>query len=108
MKCIDNRAAVLVICVWAGFAQPVAALEVTQDEVNAFVAADKDQSMSLDRGEFPIFVRHMARAGQPTARTIVMFRAFGYAFKRADQNGDGQATPEELRSSDDQYRAETD
>ncbi|MGH1579101.1 hypothetical protein [Planktotalea sp.] len=102
----DKTTVAVVIGLCALIAQPIAALEVTQDEVNAFLAADKDQNMSLDREEFPIFVRHMARVGQPTARTIVTFKAFGYAFKRADINGDRKVTPQELRTSDDQYRAE--
>lgn len=84
------------------------ALEVTQDEVNAFIAADENQNMSLDRSEFPTFVRHMAKVGQPTARKIVMFKAFGYAFGIADRNGDRKVTPEELRAGDDKYRAEND
>ena len=103
---MNKTQATLVIGFCASIAQQSAALEVTQDEVTAFIAADKNKNMSLDRSEFPIFVRHMAKVGQPTARKIVTFRAFGYAFRRADQNGDNKVTPEELRSFDDQYRAE--
>lgn len=102
----DQGAIAMIVGLSALLAGPVTALEVTQDEVNAFIAADKNKNMSLDREEFPVFVRHMAQVGQPTARTIIAFKAFGYAFKRADQNRDGKVTPHELRASDDQYRAE--
>lgn len=75
-------------------------------EVNAWVASDANEDGVLSPAEFRTFVRHMARSGQSTARTIVTFGAYGYAFRRVDANRDGRATPEELRGADEAYKRE--
>ena len=80
-------------------------LNPTTDEVNAFVLADQNQDGLLNRDEFRIFVRAMAETGQPTARQIRMFRAYGLAFRITDKDDDGILTPAELRNADDDHRA---
>lgn len=106
MNTKQHSASFLAIGLAVFVTQPVTAFEATGAEVTAFLAADADKNLSLSRAEFPTFVRHMARAGQSTARTIVTFKAFSYAFKIADLNGDRKITPQELRSADNTYRAE--
>ncbi len=86
-------------------AQGALAFEASTDEVDAFVQADQNRDGLLTRGEFKVFVRAMAAAGQPTARNIRLFGAYGYAFGIVDQNGDGFASPEEMRAADDDYQA---
>lgn len=78
----------------------------TDQEVDAFVAADKNRDGVLTLREFRIFVQAMARSGQPTAKTIRTFGAYGFAFNIVDVNKDGLASPEELRSADDDYRGD--
>ena len=81
-------------------------LNPTSAEVDAWVRADSNTDGKLDRSEFIVFVKAMAETGQATARRIRFFRAYGYAFSVADKNRDGILTPEEMRSADDDYRAE--
>lgn len=81
-------------------AGPALAFEATRIEVDAFVEADADQSGTISRAEFRTFVYALAKAGQPNARRVVTFGAFGLAFRLADKNKDGQLTPQELRDAD--------
>mgnify|MGYP001554768049 CR=1 FL=1 len=74
-------------------------------EVSAFSRADTDRNGVLNRTEFRTFVRGMADSGQPTARQIRTFGAYGYAFRITDANGDGVLTPTELRSADTAHRS---
>ncbi|MGX9356538.1 EF-hand domain-containing protein [Roseobacteraceae bacterium S113] len=78
----------------------------TDTEVDAFVVADANRDGRLDRSEFKVFVRGMARAGQSTARTIRTFGAYGFAFGIVDKDKDGFASPEEMRAADNDFRAE--
>lgn len=80
------------------------AFEATQAETVAFIKADRNQSYSLDKNEFKVFVREMALTGQSTAKTIVAFKAFAFAFKIADKNRDGVISPQELRNADNNHR----
>lgn len=79
---------------------PALAFETTKAEVDAFTQADTDQSGTISRAEFRSFVHALAKAGQPNARRIVTFGAFGLAFRLTDANKDGQLTPQELRDAD--------
>lgn len=72
----------------------------TDQEVSAFAAADRNRDGMLSYSEFRIFVRAMAGAGQPTAKTIRNFGAYAYAFGVVDRNRDKLASPEELRAAD--------
>ena len=67
-------------------------------EISAFLTADDDQNQTLNLDEFKVFVRLMARQGQPTARTIRFWGAYRYAFNLADINKDGALDPAELAS----------
>lgn len=81
------------------------AFEATEQEVTAFMAADRNRDLVLDRAEFRTFILLMAETGQSTSKTIRTFGAYGYAFKIADRDRDGVITPQELRTADDEYRA---
>jgi len=77
----------------------------SSSEISAFGRADRNRDGVLSRAEFPTFVRAMAATGQPTARQIRTFGAYGYAFRITDANGDGRLTPQELRSADSAHRS---
>ncbi|MCB1390274.1 MAG: hypothetical protein KDK12_14210 [Rhodobacteraceae bacterium] len=76
---------------------------VSPTEVDAFVLADANRDGQLSYPEFRIFVRRMAEAGAPNARLVRRFGAYGLAFGQADADGDGQATPRELRRADEGF-----
>lgn len=84
---------------------PAWSFEASAQEVDAFLLADRNRDGHLSRAEFKLFVRAMADAGQPTAQNIRLFGAYTYAFGIVDKNSDGLASPEELRTADDGYRA---
>jgi hypothetical protein len=79
---------------------------VSDAEVAAFLAADADGDRFLTLAEFRVFIRHMAEAGQPTAQLVRRIGAYRIAFRRVDADGDGRATPGELRRGDEGFRAE--
>ena len=81
-------------------------VSATDAEINAFVAADRDQDGHLDLSEFRSFVHAMAALGQPTARTIKSFAAYRYAFALVDKNRDGRASPQELRKADTKFQTQ--
>ncbi len=85
-------------------ATPGWSFDATTHEIDAFVLADRNKDGHLSRAEFKPFVRAMAKAGQPTALNIRFFAAYDFAFGIVDKNGDGLASPEELRTADDGYR----
>lgn len=89
------------------FLTPLAghAQSYSPDEVSAFITADTDKDGNLTRTEFKVFVREMARVGQPTARQIRTFGAYGFAFRITDGNRDGVLSPEEMRNADTDHRA---
>ena len=80
------------------------ALNPTRAEVDALTSADRDGDRHLDAEEFRVFVQAMAQAGQPTAKRIRFFGAYGMAFGIVDADKDGRLTPAELRAADDDYR----
>lgn len=84
-----------------------AALTVTpataQFEVQSeqsFRAADLDGNELLTLSEFRTFIQLMADAGAPMSQRIVNLAAYRVAFRRVDTNGDGLATPNELRAAE--------
>jgi hypothetical protein len=88
-------------------AAPCAAQQfaASDDEVQAYIGADRNGDGVLSFPEFRVFVQSMARGGQPTARQIRFFGAYRYAFGIADADGNGVVTPIELRTGDDTHRA---
>lgn len=80
-------------------------LNPTQDEIDAFLSADRNEDQILDLSEFRVFVNAMAETGQTTARTIRFFGVYEFAFSIVDENEDGRLEPAELRAADDAYRA---
>lgn len=88
-------------------AAPALAQGYSAAEVDAFARADTNRNGVLTLPEFRVFVRHMAAAGQPTARQIRTFAAYRMAFGIVDTNNDGVASPEELRRADTDHRAGT-
>ena len=81
------------------------AFQATPAEVDAFVQADADKDGVLTRAEFRVFVRAMAKAGQPTARQIRIFGAYGIAFGITDADRNGVVTPAEMRAADTTHRS---
>ena len=81
------------------------AFEATETEVAAFLLADVNKDLVLDRKEFKTFVLEMAKSGHDSSRTVRTFGAYGYAFKITDQNKDGVVTPQELRTADEDFQA---
>ncbi len=80
-------------------------LNPTQEEIDAFLGADRNADQILNLAEFRMFVDAMAETGQTTARTIRFFGVYEFAFSIVDANEDGQLDPAELRAADDDYRA---
>lgn len=68
--------------------------------VQFFRTADVDGNELLTLPEFRTFIQYMAAAGAPMSQRIVNLGAYRIAFRRVDLNGDGFATPEELRSAE--------
>ncbi len=101
-----KRATLTTLALFAsqGLAWAETPIKATKQEFSAFVKADKDQSITLNKREFRIFVDAMADSGQSTAKKIRFFSAYSFAFNRADLNGDGMITPHELRAADSDYR----
>ncbi len=74
--------------------------------VATFIAADGNGDEHLSYEEFRSFIATMAAHGQPTSQRIRAFGAYRMAFRRIDANGDGLASPNELRAADRSHRAE--
>lgn len=91
-------------CAAAPCALQAQVFSATEPEINAFVIADANQDGYLALSEFKIFVRAMAKSGQPTAQTIRIFGAYKFAFAIVDANKDSLASPQELRSADTDFR----
>ncbi|WP_224816277.1 hypothetical protein [Hasllibacter sp. MH4015] len=68
--------------------------------VQSFLAADANGDERLTPGEFRVFIQQMAAYGAPMSIRIRNLGAYGWAFRRVDANGDGLATPEELRAAE--------
>ncbi|UWQ95565.1 hypothetical protein K3728_18215 [Rhodobacteraceae bacterium M385] len=79
-----------------------ASAQFEQQSVQFFLAADRNGDERLTLDEFRTFIRLMADAGAPMSVRIDRLSAFRVAFSRVDANGDGLATPEELRAAESQ------
>lgn len=89
----------------AGVSAPRAAqAQFEAAAVQAFLAADQNGDELLTPSEFRVFIQRMADAGAPVSQRIRTFGAYGRAFRQVDADGNGYATPAELRAADGDYR----
>lgn len=94
-------ARLLLLAATLSMAQPAAAEgPYAEAAVQTFIASDADGNEKLDFDEFRTFIQTMAEMGQPTSRRIRTFGVYRMAFNRIDTNGDGLATPDEMRAAD--------
>lgn len=70
------------------------------ESVQAFRAADINGDELLTMPEFRDFIRGMAEFGAPMSRRIRTLGLYGMAFRRVDVDGNGFATPAELRAAE--------
>lgn len=77
-----------------------ASAQYEDQSVQFFLAADVNGDERLTLDEFRTFIRLMADAGAPMSVRIERLAAFRVAFAQVDANGDGSATPEELRAAE--------
>ncbi len=99
---IHRSAALLVIGALAIAPVPAAA-QFEDAGVASFLAADANGDEYLTFDEFRVFIQNMAAAGAPLSIRIQRFGAYRIAFRQVDANGDGIATPAELRAADGGY-----
>ena len=91
----------LTLIIGAAVLAPGVALAQFEDEsVIAFRAADSNGDELLTPTEFRVFIQQMAIYGAPMSQRIRALGAYGIAFGRVDADGNGLATPEELRAAD--------
>ena len=97
-----RRAELAIVCLLSAMlsAPTVLRAEPSQQEVDAYIAADKNKDGHLSKPEFRQFIRLMAKAGNAKARQVRFWRAYGYAFGIADRNRDGLIAPAELIRAD--------
>lgn len=77
-----------------------ATAQFATQSVQFFHAADVNGDELLTLPEFRTFIQYMARAGAPMSQRIAGLSAYGVAFRQVDANGDGVATPAELRAAE--------
>ncbi len=75
-----------------------------EESVQAFLAADRNGDELLTPDEFRTFIATMAEIGAPMSRRIRNLGAYGIAFNRVDADGNGYATPAELRAAESSNR----
>lgn len=92
--------ALLVVSIFAITPATHAAAQFEAQGEQSFRAADTDGNELLTLVEFRTFIRLMANAGAPMSQRIVNFAAYRVAFARVDVDGNGVATPEELRAAE--------
>ncbi|SNZ19493.1 hypothetical protein [Cohaesibacter gelatinilyticus] len=80
-------------------------VKANRTEINAFIKADTNADQKLNKSEFRTFVNLMATAGQPAAKRIRFFRAYGFAFSIVDKDKNGILSPIELRTADNDFRS---
>ena len=75
-----------------------------QQQVDAFLRADKNKDEVLSRAEFKSFMKDLARLGQPTAKRVKFWGVYGMAFNRVDANKNGLLEPRELERADGKFK----
>ncbi|MEX3017724.1 hypothetical protein [Gymnodinialimonas hymeniacidonis] len=82
-------------------ALPLPAQAQYEDEsVQAFLAADANGDEQLTLNEFRTFIATMAEVGAPMSRRIRNLGAYRIAFGQVDTDGNGLASPAELRAAE--------
>ena len=77
-----------------------ASAQFEEQSVQFFLASDTDGDELLTLPEFRTFIGMMADAGAAMSQRIERFAAYRVAFRRVDANGDGFASPDELRAAE--------
>lgn len=67
-------------------------------EKGAFLKADANRNLKIERGEFNQLIDALAAAGFPKATRVKSWGIYGMAFSRTDANADGVITPSELEA----------
>lgn len=93
-------AATLALSVGAVGPAMEAAAQFEDQSVQFFLASDTDGDELLTLSEFRSFIGMMANAGAVMSQRIEQFAAYRVAFRRVDANGDGFASPDELRAAE--------
>lgn len=92
------RLMALTFCAFGPATQAAAQFE--EQSVQFFLASDVDGNEYLTLDEFRTFIRYMASAGAPMSQRVERLAAYRVAFSRVDTDGDGFASPEELRAAE--------
>ncbi len=82
------------------FTAAPASAQFEDASVRAFHAADQNGDEALSFSEFRVFIQDLTSVGAPVATRIQRLGAYRIAFGRIDRNGDGVASPSELRAAE--------
>jgi len=86
------------ILIVALFVLTMPALAYSEAEASAFRKADTNSDRLIDKKEFRTLIEEMAAIGAEKALSVKRWGAYGVGFKRADANGDGMISVEELQA----------
>ena len=70
----------------------------SEAEAAAFHKADQNRDRQIDREEFRNLIDEMAAIGAPKAISVKRWGVYGMGFSKADANGDGVISIEELKA----------
>lgn len=96
----SSLAAILALIFGSLVATSQATAQFEAQSEQFFRASDVDGDEQLTLSEFTTFIQYMAAAGAPMSQRIQQFGAYRVAFGQVDANGDGFASPAELRAAE--------